>query len=158
MSSAIAVGATIPSVKVKENSPAEAAPLSLTGKNLIVGVPGAFTGVCHAQIPGFIKNYDNFKAKGINEIFVTAVNDAFVTKAWKADLAPGGTPVRFIADDKAEFTKALGLDMDATNVLGGPRSQRFVIVTDGDKVSKLIVEPDFHEYTVTSADQVLTQL
>jgi peroxiredoxin len=158
MSSAISVGATIPSVKVKENSPAESAPLQLKGKNLLVGVPGAFTGTCHAQIPGYIKNYDSFKSKGINEIFVVPVNDVFVTKAWKADLAPGGTHVRFIADDKAEFTKALGLSLDATPALGGIRAQRYVILTNEDKVEKVIVEPDFHESTVTSAEKVLEQL
>lgn len=54
-------------------------------------MPGAFTGTCTNQIPGYIQAYDQFKAKGVNDVFVVAVNDVFVLKAWKAQLAPEGT-------------------------------------------------------------------
>lgn len=37
-------------------------------------------GTCSAQVPGYIKSYDQFKAKGVNEIFVVAINDVFVMK------------------------------------------------------------------------------
>ena len=56
-----------------------------------VGVPGAFTGTCSAQVPGYIKAYPQFKEKGVDNIYIVAVNDAFVTKAWKEQLAPEGT-------------------------------------------------------------------
>lgn len=109
-------------------------------------MPGAFTGTCSAQIPGYIGTYEQFKGKGIDNVYVVAVNDVFVLKcvtlfleskeilvmgccrAWKTQMAPEGTRVRFIADDKAELTLALGMLFDATPLLGGPRSKvRFPI-------------------------------
>ncbi|KAF8059854.1 Redoxin-domain-containing protein [Lyophyllum atratum] len=118
----IQVGGTIPAQSVKESAPDAATPLNLTGRNIIVGVPGAFTGTCHAQVPGYIESYADFKAKGVNQIYIFAVNDVFVMKAWKEDLAPKGSEVHFIADDTAAFAKSVGLAFDATGLLGGPRS------------------------------------
>lgn len=43
-------------------------------------MPGAFTPTCHSQAPGYIEKHDQFKAKGINEIYIVTVNDVFVTK------------------------------------------------------------------------------
>ncbi|KAG6860586.1 hypothetical protein C0995_009582 [Termitomyces sp. Mi166 len=154
----IQIGGVIPAQSVKENVPDAATPLVLQGKNIIVGVPGAFTGTCHAHIPGYLEAYNDFKAKGINEIYVFAVNDVFVTKAWKENLAPKGSPVHFIADDTAAFSKSIGLAFDATPVLGGFRSLRYVIVTDDDKVVSLAVEPDPSKITVTAASAVLASL
>ncbi|KAG6816065.1 hypothetical protein H0H87_008897 [Tephrocybe sp. NHM501043] len=158
MSARIQVGGTIPAQSVKENAPDAATPLVLSGKNIIVGVPGAFTGTCHAQVPGYIENYEEFKAKGVNEIYIVSVNDVFVTKAWKENLAPKGSAVHFIADDNAAFTKSLGLDFDATPVLGGSRSLRYVIVTDGDKVQTITVEADPGKSIETAASAVLASL
>ncbi|KAJ3528703.1 hypothetical protein NMY22_g5730 [Coprinellus aureogranulatus] len=154
----IAPGATIPSVSVKEETPAEGAPLKLTGKNIIIGVPGAFTTPCNAHIPGYIDNYKQFKEKGINNIYVVSVNDAFVTKAWKEKLAPTGTDIHFIADDQGEFIAELGFLFDASGLLGGPRSKRFAIITDGDKVTSVDVENKPPEVTVTSAESILKKL
>ncbi|KAG5653684.1 hypothetical protein H0H81_011436 [Sphagnurus paluster] len=154
----ITAGSVIPAQPIKETAPDAATPLELKGKNIIVGVPGAFTGTCHAQVPGYIEAYDKFKAKGVNEIYVVSVNDVFVTKAWKENLAPNGSDVHFIADDTAAFTKSVGLDFDATPVLGGPRSKRYVIVTEDDKVVAAIVEPDPSKATVTTAEKVLENL
>lgn len=78
---AIAPGGTLPTVAVKEDKADGPAPFSSPpGKHLIVGVPGAFTGTCHAQVPGYISQFDAFKAKGVNQISVVSVNDVFVTK------------------------------------------------------------------------------
>ncbi|KAF5378134.1 hypothetical protein D9615_007520 [Tricholomella constricta] len=156
--SQIQVGGTIPAQNVKENAPDAATPLELKGKNIIVGVPGAFTGTCHAQVPGYIEAYDEFKAKGVNEIYIFAVNDVFVTKAWKENLAPKGSNVHFIADDNAAFANSVGLAFDATPLLGGPRSKRYVIVTEDNKVSSIAVEADPGKLTITAAKNVLAQL
>ncbi|KAG6875991.1 hypothetical protein C0992_001523 [Termitomyces sp. T32_za158] len=158
MSTRIQVGSVIPSQSVKENAPNEATPLVLKGKNIIVGVPGAFTGTCHAQVPGYLEAYNDFKAKGINEIYVLSVNDVFVTKAWKENLAPNGSSVHFIADDTAAFSQSIGLAFDATPILGGTRALRYVIVTDEDKVASLAVEPDPSKITITAASAVLASL
>ncbi|KAF9650380.1 Redoxin [Thelephora ganbajun] len=144
---------------VKEDNPEQTFHITkLTGRNVFVGVPGAFTGACSAQIPGYISTYEQFKEKGINNVYVVAVNDVFVLKAWKTQMAPDGTKVRFIADDKAELTLALGMLFDATPLLGGPRSKRYVVVTDGDKIISVAVEPVPGEVTVTAADKVLPLL
>ncbi|KAI0933319.1 hypothetical protein AcV7_004825 [Taiwanofungus camphoratus] len=95
-------------------SPSQASP---------VGVPGAFIDMCSTQIPSYIKAYDQFKNKGVEDIYVVTVNDVCVTKVWKEQLAPGGTPVRFIADDKGVFVGALGMLFDASAFLGGPHSK-----------------------------------
>ncbi|KAF5350879.1 hypothetical protein D9758_010483 [Tetrapyrgos nigripes] len=127
------------------------ASLSLTGKNVIVGVPGAFTGTCNKQVPGYIEKYEAFKAKGINEIFVVAVNDLFTMKAWKENLAPNGTPVRFLVDDTGAWVTSLGLLFDATPLLGAP-------LTEGDKVDFIAVEQVPSDIQVTGAETILAQL
>ncbi|KIK54613.1 hypothetical protein GYMLUDRAFT_206331 [Collybiopsis luxurians FD-317 M1] len=153
-------GSTIPEHPVKESAPD--APVTLkfagAGKNVIVGVPGAFTGTCNAQIPEYIQHYDKFKAKGVNEVYVVGVNDAFVMKAWKEQLAPQGTGVRFIADDKGDFTSGLGLMFDASPILGAPRSKRYVIIADNNKVESIFIEEDPTKITVTKAETVLAHL
>ncbi|KAJ7641366.1 Redoxin [Roridomyces roridus] len=156
----VAPGATLPTtVGVKEDKPDAATPFPFpAGKHIIVGVPGAFTGTCHAQVPGYISQFDAFKAKGIEQIAIVAVNDVFVTKAWKENLAPGGTPVRFIADDSGAFSTAIGLIFDASPLLGHPRSKRYVIVANGDKVETIAIEQVPSELTVTKADVILAQL
>ncbi|KAF9072451.1 Redoxin [Rhodocollybia butyracea] len=152
-------GSTIPEHSVKETAPNTLVPLALKpGKTVIVGVPGAFSGTCTAQIPGYIKNYDNFKAKGVNEVYVVAVNDAFAMKAWKEQLAPEGTGVRFMADDKGTFTSSLGLMFDATAVFGAPRSKRYVIIADNDKVESIFIEEDPTKVTITGAETILSHL
>ena len=78
------------------------------GKKVVLfAVPGAFTPTCHKNhMPGFVKNADAIKAKGINTIAVTGVNDVFVMDAWKK--ASGGDAIEFLADGSASFAKALG--------------------------------------------------
>ncbi|KAJ7752149.1 Redoxin [Mycena metata] len=128
------------------------------GKHIIVGVPGAFTGTCHAQVPGYISQFEAFKAKGIQQISIVAMNDVFVLKAWKENLAPEGTPVRFISDDAGAFTTALGLGFDASPLLGGVRSKRYVIIANGDKIETIAIEEVPSQLTVTDAKTILAQL
>ncbi|KAH9840756.1 Redoxin [Rhodofomes roseus] len=153
-------GATIPTkVPVKEEEAAKTFTFeSIKGRNVFVGVPGAFTGTCSAQIPGYIKAYDQFKQKGIENIYVVAVNDVFTLKAWKEQLAPGGTPIHFIADDKGAFVGALGMLFDASELLGAPRSKRFVLVTEDDTVTHVAVEPVTSQLTICAADKILPLL
>ncbi|KAI0363704.1 Redoxin [Pilatotrama ljubarskyi] len=154
------VGSTIPlKVPVKEDDAQKTFTFEgIKGKNIFVGVPGAFTGTCSAQVPGYIKAYDQFKAKGVENIYVVAVNDVFVMKAWKEQLAPEGTPVHFISDDQGAFVGALGMLFDASPLLGAPRSKRFVAVTQDDKIIHIAVEPNPAELTVTAAERILPWL
>lgn len=83
---ALASGSKITStVALKEDNPEQGTVFlnKLSGKNLIVGVPGAFTPPCSSHVPGYVEQADKFTQKGIKNIYVVAVNDAFTTQAWK---------------------------------------------------------------------------
>ncbi|KZV65729.1 Redoxin [Peniophora sp. CONT] len=139
-------------------APRDAITLASTGKTIIVGVFGAFTPPCSGQAPGYIEKYEEFKARGVSDIYIVTVNDAFVVGAWAKTLAPTDTPVKFIADDSGAFVSGLGLVQDSQELVGGPRSKRFVIIANGDVVETVIVEDDTSKVTTTAADHVLTLL
>jgi len=157
--SQIKPGDALPAVPVKDE---EMKPINLhdrPGKIVIVGVPAAFSPTCSNQAPGYVKNYEAFQGKGISNIYVLSVNDAFVMKAWKAKLAGDSTTaVHFVADDTGSFASKLGLVWDASEALGAPRAKRFVIIADSGKVEKVIVEEDVTQLTVTDAEAILSGL
>ena len=126
-------------------------------KVVLISVPGAFTPTCDAKhLPGFVEKAGELKGKGVDTIACMAVNDAFVMKAWgKAQNTDD--KVDMLADGNAEYTKALGLDFDASGFGMGTRGQRFAIVVDNGVVKQLNVEAK-GEFKVSSADYVLTQL
>ncbi|KAJ7074514.1 Redoxin [Mycena amicta] len=159
-SSRILPGAKIPSTPTLKELKADApAPFEFpAGRHIIIGVPGAFTGTCSRQVPGYIEQFETFKERGIEQIAVVSVNDVFVLQAWKEKLAPNGTPVRFLADDTGAFAKAVGLLFDATPLLGGVRSKRYVIIAKGDEVETVAVEEVPSQLTVTDAKTILAQL
>lgn len=128
------------------------------GKRIaLFSVPGAFTPTCSARhLPGFVEHADALKAKGIDEIACTAVNDAFVMGAWgKANGVEG--KVRMLADGNGDFVKAIGLEMDGTKFGMGARGQRFAMVVNDGVVEHLFVEAP-GEYRVSSAEYLLEQL
>jgi len=119
-------------------------------------VPGAFTPTCSAKhLPGFVEQVDALKAKGIDDIACLSVNDVFVMGAW-GDQAGSGD-VTMLADGNGEFTKALGLEMDATGFGMGHRSQRYAMVVNDGKVEHLFVEGP-GEFKVSSAEHMLENL
>jgi len=80
-------------------------------------------------------------------------------KAWKAKISGDNTTsVHFVADDTGAFSSKLGLVFDASPILGAPRAKRFVIIAEGGKVEKVIVEEDPTQLTVTEAQAVLSGL
>jgi len=157
--SPIKPGDAIPSVAVKDENGNKITLHDVPGKILIVGVPAAFSPSCNNQVPGYIENLDKLQSKGVSQVYVLSVNDAFVIKAWKEKLSDGKTTsVHFLADDTGAYASKLGLVFDASELLGSPRAKRFVIVSEGGKVEKVIVEKDPPQVTVTSAETVLQQL
>lgn len=123
----------------------------------LVAVPGAFTPTCSARhLPGFVDHAADLKAKGVDQIAVVAVNDAFVMDAWGKSQNVGPETI-MLADGNGEFTRALGLEMDASRFGMGKRSQRYSMVVRDGVVDKLNVE-DGAEFRVSSADYMLQQL
>jgi glutaredoxin/glutathione-dependent peroxiredoxin len=130
----------------------------VAGKKIAVfGLPGAFTPTCSAQhVPGYVRNADALKAKGIDEIWCVSVNDAFVMGAWGREQQAGGK-VRMMADGSAEFARALGLELDLTARGMGVRCQRFSMVLDNGVVTQLNIEAP-GKFEVSSAEAMLAKL
>jgi glutaredoxin/glutathione-dependent peroxiredoxin len=128
------------------------------GKKIaIFGLPGAYTPTCSAQhVPGYVKHAEEFKAKGVDEIWCIAVNDAFVMGAWGRDQKATGI-IRMMADGNADFSKALGLDADFSKFGMGVRSQRYSILVE-DGVVKLLNVEQPGQFEVSKAETLLTQL
>lgn len=96
------------------------------------------------------------KAKGIDEIWCVAVNDAMVMAAWGKDNKTSGK-VRMMGDGSAAFTKALGLDQDLTERGYGVRSQRYSMLVDNGVVKVFNLEKP-GQFEVSSAEKMLAQL
>jgi peroxiredoxin len=123
----------------------------------LFSVPGAFTPTCSAKhLPGFIDKADALKAKGIDEVVCTAVNDAFVMGAWGKGAGADGK-VTLLADGNGDFVKAMGLDFDGSGYGMGRRGQRFAMVVDDGIVEKLFVEAP-GEFRVSTAEHMLSEL
>ena len=122
----------------------------------LFAVPGAFTPTCSAKhLPSFVTKADELKAKGVDEIACTAVNDAFVLGAWaKANDAAG---ITMLGDWDASFAAALGLTMDGSKFGLGTRSQRYAMLVEDGVVKQLNVEGP-GEYKVSSAEYLLDQM
>ncbi len=128
------------------------------GKRVVIfGLPGAFTPTCSAKhVPGYVEQYEAFRAAGIDEIWCVSVNDAFVMGAWGRDQRTSGK-VRMMADGSAAFTRALGLEQDLSARGMGIRSQRYAMVIDGGVVKTLNVEAP-GKFEVSDAASVLATL
>ena len=123
----------------------------------LFAVPGAFTPTCSVKhVPGFKAHAAEFRAKGVDTIACVSVNDVFVMKAWAADTGVGDDIV-MLADGNGDFTRALGLTMDAAKFGMGERSQRYSMVVKDGVVKELNVEAG-PEFKVSSAEYMLAQL
>jgi len=157
----ITVGETLPDVKLvkatKDGPEAVQSADYFKGKRVaLFSVPGAFTPTCSARhLPGFVDKAADLKAKGIDEIACTAVNDAFVMKAWGE--ANGSSDVTMLADGNGDLVKALGLTMDGTGFGMGVRGQRFAAVVNDGVVEQLHVEAP-GDFKVSPAEYVLEHL
>jgi peroxiredoxin len=125
-------------------------------KVLLFAVPGAFTPTCSERhLPGFVERYADFRARGI-EVLCMSVNDPFVMKAWgESQHVPQG--LEMLADGNGDFSRALGLEMDASGYGMGTRSKRFALYAEDGVVKQLHVEAP-GEFRVSSAEYVLEQL
>jgi peroxiredoxin len=126
-------------------------------KVALFAVPGAFTSTCHKMhVPSIAQNLGALKAKGVNTIAVTSVNDVFVMDAWKKATAADG--IEFLADGNGEFAKAIDLSFDASGNGLGTRSRRYSMLVDDGVVKKLNVEEAPGKVDVSGGDALLKQL
>ena len=127
------------------------------GRKIVVfGLPGAFTPTCSAKhLPGFVEKAAELKAKGVDEIVATAVNDAFVLGAWNK--ASGSGDITMLADGNGEFAEAIGLTMDGSGFGMGKRAQRYSMIVNDGVVEELNVEAP-GDFKVSSAEHMLGQL
>jgi len=159
---AISVGEKIPAGTLKIAAPDGTKDVSTAelfgGKKVVLfAVPGAFTPTCSAKhLPGFVSKAGDIKAKGVDSVICLAVNDAFVMDAWGKAHHAGGA-VMMAADGNAEFTRALGLEFDASEFGMGVRSQRFALIVDDGVVKGAYVEAPM-KFEVSSAEAILEQL
>jgi len=125
-------------------------------KAVLFAVPGAFTPTCSERhLPGFVERFEDFRAKGI-DVACVSVNDPFVMQAWgQSQNVPEG--LLMLADGNGDFTRALGLEMDASAYGMGTRSKRFALYAEDGVVKQLHVEAP-GEFRVSSADYVLEHL
>lgn len=158
----IAKGDKIPAatfIKMTENGPepVETGAFFAGRKVALFSVPGAFTPTCSAKhLPGFVEKAAEFKAKGVDEIACTAVNDAFVMGAWGKSASADGS-VTMLADGNGAFAKAVGLEMDGSKFGMGTRGQRFSMIVNDGVIEELNVEAP-GEFKVSSAEHMLGQL
>jgi len=123
----------------------------------IFAVPGAFTPTCSAKhLPSYKQNFEALKAKGVDAIACTSVNDVFVMGAWAEAEGVSGD-ITMLADGNGEFAKAVGLELDASGFGMGARSQRYSMLVKDGVVSELNVE-EGGEYRVSSGEYLLEQL
>ena len=158
----IKAGDRIPDGKLKvmgADGPANVDAGEMLGKGRVVlfSVPGAFTPTCSAKhLPGFIEKAGALRAKGVARIVCLAVNDVFVMGAWGKS-AGAGEAVVMAADGNGDYTRALGLELDARGFGMGMRGQRFAIVIEDGVVKQVQVEAP-GEFKVSSADHILGTL
>jgi glutaredoxin/glutathione-dependent peroxiredoxin len=157
----IAVGDKLPDVKLTKAGPdgPEAVQSSdyFKGKRVaLFSVPGAFTPTCSAKhLPGYVEKAGDLKAKGIDEIACTAVNDPFVMSAWNE--RDGSPDVTMLADGNGEFAQALGLTMDGSGFGLGQRGSRWSAVVNDGVVEQLNVEAP-GDFNVSSAEAMYKAL
>lgn len=128
------------------------------GKTVVLfSVPGAFTPTCDAKhLPGFVQHAAALRAKGVDTIACMAVNDMFVMGAW-GKAGNVGTDVMMLADGNGEYTRALGLELDARGFGMGMRGQRFAIIVKDGVATHVNIEAG-GEFKVSAAEYVLGQL
>ena len=159
----IKVGDRLPETKFRIMTPEGPAWNSTSdifrGKKVVLfAVPGAFTSTCNnMHLPGYLQNLDAIKAKGVDTVAVTGVNDMFVMEAWKRATGADGK-IEFLADGNAEFAKAIDLTFDGSVAGLGLRSRRYSMLVEDGVVKRLNIEEAPGKVEISGADALLKQL
>jgi peroxiredoxin len=143
----VSVGDTIPDVEVRtmvgeQPQPIRTGDVLGTGKVVLFAVPGAFTPGCSkVHLPGFVQGASELLDKGVDRIVCVAVNDPWVMEAWGQSQGVGDR-ILMLADGTGEFTRAMGLELDASGFGLGMRSKRYAAVIEDGVVVQLDVDED----------------
>ena len=124
-------------------------------KSVIFGLPGAYTSVCSAKhLPGYVKNSEKYKEKGIDQIICVSVNDPFVMNAWGKENNVGDKII-MMGDPFLNFTKAIGAEVDKSGRGLGIRSNRYTMLVDDLKILKIQEEKDTGSCEISAAENFL---
>jgi len=124
-------------------------------KVVLFGLPGAYTSVCSANhLPGYVNNYEKYKAKGIDYIVCISANDPFVMDAWGKSHNVGDKII-MVGDPFLNFTKSIGADVDKSARGLGIRSNRYTMLIDNLKVIKLQEEKDAGSCEISAAENFI---
>ncbi len=124
-------------------------------KTVIFGLPGAYTSVCSAKhLPGYVKNSEKYKEKGIDQIICMSVNDPFVMNAWGKENNVGDKII-MMGDPFLNFTKAIGAEVDKSGRGLGIRSNRYTMLVDNLKIIKIQEEKDTGSCEISAAENFL---
>ena len=126
-------------------------------KIVIFGVPGAFTPTCSEKhLPGYINLYDQFRKKGVHEIYCLSVNDAFVMSSWLLSYTDGDK-INGIADGNGEVSTLLNVSSDKSANFMGIRCTRFAMIIDDNCINNIFIE-ESGKLEVSSAENILKEL
>ena len=127
-------------------------------KTIILGMPGAFTKTCSAlHLPGYIKNYDLAKKKGVTKIICIAVNDPNVMKAW-GENQNAGSKIFMAGDPFLNFTKSIGAEVDKSKKGLGMRSNRYTMLIENEVLKKIEEEKDTATCELSGAESFLKSI
>ena len=127
-------------------------------KVIIFGLPGAYTSVCSTKhLPGYVRMYDNYKNKGINQIICISVNDPFVMAAWGKSHNVY-EKITMLGDSRGEFTKSIGAELDLNARGLGIRSVRYTMLIENGAVKKVVEEETAGKCEITSAENFLKKI
>jgi peroxiredoxin len=134
------------------------------GKKVILfALPGAFTPTCSStHLPGYEKNYEEFKALGIDTVICLSVNDAFVMFQWGKQMEVKN--VFLLPDGSGEFSRKMGMLVDKDNVGFGMRSWRYSMFVNNGEIEKIFSESGFSDncpedpFEVSDANTMLKYL
>ena len=124
-------------------------------KILLFGLPGAYTSTCSKfHLPGYVKNAEKLKAKGVNRIFCISVNDPYVMNAW-GEANNVGNIIAMLADPYLSFTKSIGAEIDRNSKGMGIRSSRYAMIIENMKVLNIREEEETKSCGISSAEGIL---
>ena len=127
-------------------------------KAIIFAVPGAFTKVCSSKhLPGYVKNFEEAKKKGVTKIICLSVNDPNVMKSW-GETHNVGNKILMLGDPYCTFTKSIGAEIDRTERGLGVRSSRYTMLIENGIATKIKAESDAGICEISAAENFLKEI